>query len=239
MPGAHTVVLKKSERVPYVVTAGGDTVAVRMPDNETARELISRSFPLAAPSANRSKHVSPTSARHVYDDLEGRVPLILDGGECRVGIESTVLDLTSDTPVILRPGAVTAEMLALVLGIVPGSGKVIGIARSPGMKYEHYAPNAEAYAARDAASAAEFYDKCAAEGRRPVLLFDDVHAAELGARERISLGGDVEDFMRSVYAALRLAERDHDVIIVQTLEGGGRAASVMNRVMKAVGGKMI
>ena len=239
MPGALTVVLKKSERVPYVVTAGGDTVAVRMPDNETARELISRSFPLAAPSANRSKHVSPTSARHVYDDLEGRVPLILDGGECRVGIESTVLDLTSDTPVILRPGAVTAEMLAPVLGITPGSGKVIGIARSPGMKYEHYAPNAEAYAARDAASAAEFYDKCAAEGRRPVLLFDDAHAAELGARERISLGGDVEDFMRSVYAALRLAERDHDVIIVQTLEGGGRAASVMNRVMKAVGGKMI
>ena len=155
MPGALTVVLPKSARVPDIVTAGGDTVAVRMPDNAVARELIARSFPIAAPSANRSKHVSPTSAKHVYDDLNGRVPLILDGGECAVGIESTVLDLTSGSPVILRPGAVTAEMLAPYLGVTPGSGKVIGTAKSPGMKYEHYAPAAEAYAARSAASAAK------------------------------------------------------------------------------------
>ena len=105
MPGALTVVLPKSDLIPGIVTADGDTVAVRMPDHPVARELISRSFPLAAPSANRSKHVSPTTARHVYDDLCGRVPLILDGGECGVGIESTVLDLTSGSPVILRPGA--------------------------------------------------------------------------------------------------------------------------------------
>lgn len=102
MPGALTVVLPKSDKIPDVVTAGGNTVAVRIPDNVYARELIARSFPLAAPSANRSKHVSPTTARHVYDDLAGRVELILDDGECGVGIESTVLDLTSDTPVILR-----------------------------------------------------------------------------------------------------------------------------------------
>ena len=239
MPGALTVVLPKSDLIPGIVTAGGDTVAVRMPDHPVARELISRSFPLAAPSANRSKHVSPTTARHVYDDLCGRVPLILDGGECGVGIESTVLDLTSGSPVILRPGAVTAEMLAPFLGVIPGSGKVIGTAKSPGMKYEHYAPTAEAYAAVSARSAAEFYDRCAAEGRHPVLLFRDIYPDVLGARERISLGKSVEDFMHTVYSALRAAEKSYDVIVVETLEGEGRAASVMNRVMKAVGGKTV
>ena len=239
MPGALTVVLPKSDLIPGIVTAGGDTVAVRMPDHPVARELISRSFPLAAPSANRSKHVSPTTARHVYDDLCGRVPLILDGGECGVGIESTVLDLTSGSPVVLRPGAVTAEMLAPFLGVIPGSGKVIGTAKSPGMKYEHYAPTAEAYAAVSARSAAEFYDRCAAEGRHPVLLFRDIYPDVLGARERISLGKSVEDFMHTVYSALRAAEKSYDVIIVETLEGEGRAASVMNRVMKAVGGKTV
>ena len=239
MPGALTVVLPKSDLIPGIVTAGGDTVAVRMPDHPVARELISRSFPLAAPSANRSKHVSPTTARHVYDDLDGRVPLILDGGECGVGIESTVLDLTSGSPVILRPGAVTAEMLAPFLGVIPGSGKVIGTAKSPGMKYEHYAPTAEAYAAVSARSAAEFYDRCAAEGRHPVLLFRDIYPDVLGARERISLGESVEDFMHTVYSALRAAEKSYDVIVVETLEGEGCAASVMNRVMKAVGGKTV
>ena len=239
MPGALTVVLPKSDLIPDIVTAGGDTVAVRMPDHPVARELISRSFPLAAPSANRSKHVSPTTARHVYDDLCGRVPLILDGGECGVGIESTVLDLTSGSPVILRPGAVTAEMLAPFLGVTPGSGKVIGTAKSPGMKYEHYAPTAEAYAAVSARSAAEFYDRCAAEGRHPVLLFRDIYPDVLGERERISLGKSVEDFMHTVYSALRAAEKSHDVIVVETLEGEGRAESVMNRVMKAVGGKTV
>lgn len=239
MPGALTVVLPKSDLIPGIVTAGGDTVAVRMPDHPVARELISRSFPLAAPSANRSKHVSPTTARHVYDDLDGRVPLILDGGECGVGIESTVLDLTSGSPVILRPGAVTAEMLAPFLGVIPGSGKVIGTAKSPGMKYEHYAPTAEAYAAVSARAAAEFYDRCATEGRHPVLLFRDIYPDVLGDRECISLGKSVEDFMHTVYSALRAAEKSYDVIVVETLEGEGRAASVMNRVMKAVGGKTV
>lgn len=239
MPGPLTVVLPKSNAVPGVVTAGGDTVAVRMPSHPVARRLIAASMPLAAPSANRSKHISPTTARHVLDDLDGRVPLILDGGECGVGIESTVLDLTSGSPVVLRPGAVTAEMLAPFLGVIPGSGKVIGTAKSPGMKYEHYAPTAEAYAAVSARSAAEFYDRCAAEGRHPVLLFRDIYSDVLGDRECISLGKSVEDFMHTVYSALRAAEKSYDVIVVETLEGEGRAASVMNRVMKAVGGKTV
>ena len=135
MPGPLTIILKKSDKIPYVVTAGGDTVGIRMPKNEWARALIANSKPLAAPSANRSKHISPTTAQHVYEDLQGQVELILDDGPCGVGIESTVLDLTCETPTILRPGAITAEMLLDIVGQVSQNGKVIKIAKAPGMKY--------------------------------------------------------------------------------------------------------
>lgn len=237
MPGALTVVLPKSDKIPDVVTAGGNTVAVRIPDNVYARELIARSFPLAAPSANRSKHVSPTTARHVYDDLAGRVELILDDGECGVGIESTVLDLTSDTPAILRPGAVTAEMLAPYIGVTPGSGKVLKVAKSPGMKYEHYAPEAQAYAATDAEAAIRLYDSLKESGAHPVLLFTRCGSRGFGDRNVISLGDGVDEYMHNIYAAMRTAEKAYDAIVIEALEGEGRAASVMNRVMKAVGGK--
>ena len=143
MPGPLTVILNKSDKIPYIVTAGGETVGIRMPDNKWARELIASSKPLAAPSANRSKHISPTTAQHVYEDLQGRVELILDDGPCGVGIESTVLDLTCETPTILRPGAITADMLLDIVGQVSQNGKVIKIAKAPGMKYTHYAPVVE------------------------------------------------------------------------------------------------
>lgn len=239
MPGPLTVVLPKSDKIPDIVTAGGNTVAVRMPDNVYARRLIAMSRPLAAPSANRSKHVSPTSARHVYDDLAGRVPLILDGGACRVGIESTVLDLTAEEPVILRPGAVTAEMLYGILGRVGVQGSVIRVAKSPGMKYEHYAPTVATVTADSAASAVKRYDEAVREGLRPVLVFRDIYREVTGARSLISLGVTAEDYMRNIYAALRSAEKQYDLIIAETMKGGGIEASVMNRVLKAAGGRTV
>lgn len=239
MPGALTVVLPKSDKIPDVVTAGGSTVAVRMPDNVFARELIARSRPLAAPSANRSKHVSPTTAQHVYDDLCGRVPLILDGGPCGVGIESTVLDLTCDCPTILRPGAVTPAMLAEVLGEVLENGKVIKIAKSPGMKYEHYAPVVTTVAAVSVQSAVECYDNAKKEGKHPVLVFRDIYRDVTDDRDIVSLGVTVDDYMRNIYAALRRAEKDFDFIIVEMMDGDGIAKSVMNRVIKAAGGKTV
>lgn len=239
MPGALTVVLPKSDKIPDVVTAGGNTVAVRMPDNVVARELIARSSPLAAPSANRSKHVSPTTAQHVYDDLCGRVPLILDGGPCGVGIESTVLDLTCDCPTILRPGAVTPAMLAEVLGEVLENGKVIKIAKSPGMKYEHYAPVVTTVAAQSVQSAVECYDNAKKEGKHPVLVFRDIYRDVTDDRNIVSLGVTVDDYMRNIYAALRRAEKDFDFIIVEMMDGDGIAKSVMNRVIKAAGGKTV
>lgn len=239
MPGPLTVILKKGPRVPYIVTAGGETVGVRMPDNPIARTLIARSHPLAAPSANRSKHVSPTTAVHVYDDLIGAVPLILDGGQCRVGIESTVLDLTSDIPTVLRPGAITADMLADVLGAVSSSGRVIGIAKAPGMKYAHYAPDVYTVEATSIDRAAIEYDRALAEGRNPVLVYRDIYRDSMGDRRMISLGVTAEDYARNIYSALREAERSYDHIIVEHLGGGGIEESVMNRVDKAAGGKRI
>ena len=241
MPGPLTVVLPKSDAVPGVVTAGGDTVAVRMPSHPVARRLIAASMPLAAPSANRSKHISPTTARHVLDDLDGRVPLILDGGECGVGIESTVLDLTSAVPTVLRPGAVTEEMIAELLGKV-GSlspGAVIGRAKSPGMKYTHYAPSVPAVVAMSEEAALARYDEIAAAGGRPVLLMTEPHRAAAGGRAFISLGEDAVDYMRLFYAAMREAESARDYIIIEGLTGGGEARSVMNRVLKSAGGNVI
>ncbi len=233
MPGPISVILKKSDKIPYIVTAGGETVAIRMPMNPYTRELISKSAPLAAPSANKSKHVSPTTAEHVYDDLNGEVELILDDGPCSVGIESTVFDLTTDTPTILRPGAITAEMLSEIVGDVSENGKVIKIAKSPGMKYTHYAPKVETVVAENVDHAVAEYDKSVGEGKNPVLVFRDVYRDKTGDRNIIDLGITADDYARNIYSALRKAENIYDKIIVEELHGNGMEFSVMNRVLKA------
>lgn len=239
MPGPLTVILKKSDKIPYVVTAGGDTVGVRMPDNAYTRQLIAKSFPLAAPSANRSKHISPTTAQHVYEDLNGEVDLILDDGACQVGIESTVLDLTVDVPTILRPGAVTADMLLDVVGQVSQNGKIIKVAKAPGMKYTHYAPKVDTVTAVNIDHAVNEYDKQASLGKNPVIVARDIYRDTVKDRNLISLGVTVEDYTRNIYSALHTAEKDYDYIIVEELHGSGLEASVMNRVTKAAGGKEV
>lgn len=239
MPGPLTVILKKSDKIPFAVTAGGDTVGVRMPDNVYARQLIAESFPLAAPSANRSKHISPTTAQHVFEDLDGEVELILDDGPCRVGIESTVLDMTSDVPTILRPGAVTADMLLDVVGEVCHNGKVIKIAKAPGMKYTHYAPIVETVTAVDVDHAVREYDRQLSLGKKPCIVARDIYRDKTQERELISLGVTVEDYTRNIYSALHVAEKTYDFIIVEQLHGDGLEASVMNRVSKAAGGKEV
>ena len=239
MPGPLTVILKKSDKIPCVVTAGGDTVGVRMPDNAYTRQLIAKSFPLAAPSANRSKHISPTTAQHVYEDLNGEVDLILDDGACQVGIESTVLDLTVDVPTILRPGAVTADMLLDVVGQVSQNGKIIKVAKAPGMKYTHYAPKVDTVTAVNIDHAVNEYDKQASLGKNPVIVARDIYRDTVKDRNLISLGVTVEDYTRNIYSALHTAEKDYDYIIVEELHGSGLEASVMNRVTKAAGGKEV
>ncbi|MDE5601977.1 MAG: threonylcarbamoyl-AMP synthase [Clostridia bacterium] len=239
MPGPLTVILKKGDKIPYAVTAGGETVGVRMPNNAYARELIAKSYPLAAPSANRSKHISPTTAQHVYEDLNGEISLILDGGACSVGIESTVLDLTSDVPTILRRGGVTAEPRLYLVGKVSVNGKIIKVAKAPGMKYTHYAPIKETVSAKSIDSAVSEYDRVRAEGKSPVIVARDIYRDKVQDRAQISLGVTAEDYTRNIYGALHEAEKSYDYIIIEELHGGGLETSVMNRVTKAAGGKSV
>ena len=145
-PGPITLILPKSDIVPSSVTGGLDTVAVRMPDNDIARELIRLSnTPIAAPSANISGRPSPTTAQAVYNDLHDRIDMILDGGACHFGVESTIVDCTEDVPIVLRPGAITKEMLEELFPVVKIDKAIIGenvVPKAPGMKYKHYAPKA-------------------------------------------------------------------------------------------------
>lgn len=149
-PAPLTIILPKSEKVGKTVSGGLDTVAVRMPENEIARKVIKASgCPIAAPSANTSGLPSPTRAKYVIEDMKGKIDAIIDGGDCKFGVESTVITLATDTPTILRPGAVTKEMLEKVIGKVEVAKAVIEgmkndeVAASPGMKYKHYAPKAK------------------------------------------------------------------------------------------------
>lgn len=140
-PGPLTLVLPKSEAVPATVTAGGPTVAVRCPAHPVARALLREAgVPVAAPSANRSGQLSPTTAAHVVASLGDRVDFVLDGGPCPVGIESTVLDVTGERPRILRPGPITRPMIEAVVGPVDEGPQGVGPARSPGLLTKHYAP---------------------------------------------------------------------------------------------------
>ena len=148
-PGPLTMIVRKNDKVPYETTGGMDTVAVRMPNHPVALELIRRSGGyIAAPSANTSGKPSPTLAEHVAFDMDGRIPMILDGGPVGIGIESTIVDLTEDIPMILRPGYITPKMLEKVIGEVkidPGiiASDSLQKPKAPGMKYKHYAPKAD------------------------------------------------------------------------------------------------
>lgn len=240
MPGPITVIMKKGERVPLGVTAGLDTVGIRMPEHPVARDFIREcGVPIAAPSANTSTKISPTSAQHVFEDMNGKIPLIIDGGECSVGIESTIIDMSADVPTILRPGAITEEMLAKVLGAVKTfRGKVV-VAKAPGMKYRHYAPVCDTLVALSAQSAAQEYDRVKAEGKNPILIVRTQTAEATGNRTHIDVGSTDAEVCRNIYAALHRGEKIADYIICEHFGDSGVCGSVMNRVMKAAGGKTV
>lgn len=203
-PGPLTLVLPKDACVPDAVTAGGGTVALRMPAHPVPLALI-RTFgrPLAAPSANRSEHVSPTTAAHVADDLAGAVDLILDGGPCERGLESTVLDLSGPEPRILRPGPLPPALLARVLGRTPlvGADSVPRVAPSPGLSPRHYAPRIPVVLAADAEA-----ELARATGPQGWLRLGDPPAALPEGVACRALSGQPDVAARGLYAALRELE---------------------------------
>ncbi len=245
-PGPLTIILKKSGRVPSVTTAGMDSVAVRMPAHPGALGLIEAcGFPLAAPSANLSGLPSPTTAEHCRRDLDGKVPLVLDGGECRYGIESTVLSLTG-TPTLLRPGAVTAGQIAEVLGEEPKLFHALTepLAKgerplSPGMKYRHYAPRARVVLVegpregflRLLESAPQgtwgmVFEGDQARTDRPTLVYGRAHDADSQAH--------------GVFAALRrLDDEGAKLVYVRCPDHYDAALGVYNRLLRAAGFEVI
>ncbi len=248
-PGPLTMIVKKSGAVPYETTGGLDTVAVRMPGHPMALELIRKSGCLiAAPSANASGRPSPTLASHVADDLRGRIPLILDGGEVGIGIESTIIDLTEEEPMILRPGYVTESMIRSVIGRVrtdPGILDKDPAARpkAPGMKYRHYAPRADLIiveGARDAVvkKVNELTEEMRKEGRRVGVIGTDETAPLYVGDMVLSIGAreDEEAIAKHLYRILReFDEGDTDIIYSESFAAPGIGQAIMNRLFKAAG----
>lgn len=241
MPGPITLLFPKSRIVPDSVTAGLKTVGIRMPKSEVARKFIAKcGVPIAAPSANASTRVSPTTAKHVFEDMNGKIPLIIDGGDSEVGIESTVLDLTGQIPTILRPGAITPEMLAEVVGSVKThKGEVINSAPAPGMKYKHYSPTVPMVVAKNMNSLIVEYDKQLAKGLNPLCLIRGQAMDIVGDRNFVNLGNTDEAVCRNIYKVMRDSEKVCDYLICIDLGDNGLCKSVMNRVLKASGGKIV
>lgn len=244
-PGPLTLVLPKGEEVPYVTTGGLDTVAVRMPAHPIALALIRASTPIAAPSANISGRPSPTLAEHVVEDFYGRIEVIIDGGETRVGVESTVIDLSSERPILLRPGGLPLEEIEKIIGSVeihPAvKGKPVNLARAPGMKYRHYSPNAQVLVVEGKREnvrekIAELVGKYRSRGYRVGVMATE----EVEADEFFHLGKTPEDVARNLFKALReLDRRGVDVIIAEGIEEKGLGLAVMNRLRKAAGYRVI
>ena len=244
-PGPLTMIFHKSDLVPYATTGGLETVAVRMPSNETARRLIAAADrPIAAPSANLSGRPSPTTAEDVLEDMDGRIDAVIMGEQCDVGIESTVLDLTGSVPTILRPGVITAEVLSDVLECEVVYYKALfekpsetadpedGVAvtefrpKSPGMKYRHYSPKARVILIE--ATDEDFNKKARVAG---------IAAMRRGLKPAvIDYGDDERKAAHNLFADLReLDRRGYDIIYIRTLEESGLGFSVMNRMLKSAG----
>ncbi len=258
-PGPLTLILPRSSAVPKLVTAGRDTVALRVPAHPVARALLrAAETPIAAPSANRFGHTSPTTAAHVLADLDRRIDMVLDGGPTPIGLESTVLDLTAPIPTVLRPGGVGVAELRALLGAVEVRSAMLtedrqeGL-RAPGMLERHYAPDAELWLCIGPAAAA--LDWMAAQiaqqrqsGRKVGILVCDEDIARLAAlvgppqvdSEPLGSEQDLEQIAHRLYAALRaLDARQPALILARDFGEHGLALAIRDRLMRAASGRVV
>ena len=251
-PGPLTMVMKKSEVVPYGTTGGLGTVAVRMPSHPIALEMIRHGGGyIAAPSANTSGRPSPTLAGHVADDMDGIIPMILDGGAVGIGIESTIVDLTEEVPTILRPGFITKEMLEEVVGEVQIDKGLSADAKTPpkapGMKYRHYAPKAELIIVEGAqAAVVSKINELTADNEKKGIVTGVIGTEETVSNYKAkivkSMGtrNDELSISSHLYSILReFDESDAQVSYSESFEEGAMGSAIMNRLLKAAGHKMI
>lgn len=240
LPGPLTMVYKSKGVVSGAVSCGMNTLAIRIPSHEGAQKFLKFvNLPIAAPSANLSKHVSPVTAKHVFDDLNGKIPLILDGGKCSGGIESTVLDCTGNVPCVLRSGLISREMIAQVVGecdeYVFKDGEKV---RSPGMKYKHYSPKCETalFTFDEMQKAVDLYNIKISEGVKTFLMCDDEVAKQVNLKNVLNLGKNENEIAANLYDKLREGETVAELIIaVAPKKQDGVMVGVMNRLKKACG----
>ena len=254
-PGPLTMILKRKPVVPDATTAGLDTVAIRCPNHPVTLAIIREAgVPIAAPSANTSGRPSPTRAEHVMEDMDGKIDMILDGGEVGIGIESTIVDLTGDVPMILRPGYITKEMLSQAIGAVDTDPAILDEnkdenfrPKAPGMKYKHYAPKGDL-------TLVEGPERKVVEKIRKLTadrLADGCRVGIIATQETqkdydqglvISIGSrhDEGEIIHNLYHILREMDRlQVDVIYSESFSEGARGQAIMNRLLKAAGHQVI
>lgn len=252
-PGPLTMIFRKSALVPKETTGGLDTVAVRMPVHRVARELIRAAGGyVAAPSANRSGRPSPTVAKYVTEDMDGRIEMIIDGGDVEIGLESTIIDLTTEQPTILRPGYITRQMLEQVLASVEEDSTMMrddsGQApKAPGMKYRHYAPQGDLTVVDGAEDTVVEYINGQIELNRQenkktgviatdtsVMLYHADVCKSAGSRE------DEDTVARELYRILREFDDENvEAIYAESFDTSGIGQAIMNRLLKAAGHKIV
>lgn len=240
-PGALTLVMRSRKTVPSVVRAGLSTVAIRMPSHPVALALIHESdVPIAAPSANISGRPSPTQAKHVIADLKGRIDCIIDSGKTQIGLESTVLDVSRKIPMLLRPGKISVEDIEKTIGKIrvhkSVSGNLLGkkeVAKAPGMKYRHYAPNAKVIVVEGKISKGIAQKiKALAKGKKTALLGND-RAGSFGF-DFVAFGKNKTEMASSLFCVFReLDGKGYEIIVVQGTDERGLGLAIMNRVRKA------
>lgn len=241
MPGPISLVLEKNELISNLVAAGGKTVAIRIPESKLARRLINFSKrPICAPSANTSKRPSPTIAAHVFEDLNGKIPLIIDGGQTKVGIESTVVKVQGEKVYILRPGKISKENLEKKLNVEvfeKAGGEVV---ESPGVKYAHYMPKCRMVLAgeNDFEKVKNFYKSALSTGKKVVIFCKNSDLEKFNGLNCVGLGEDSNQASHNLFKALRDYE-NNDLIIALKITNGTMAAGLYNRMSKAARGEEI
>lgn len=243
MPGPISIIFEKADCISDVVTAGGNTVAIRLPENKVAQDFINAcDLPICAPSANTSKRPSPTNAKHVYDDMNEKIPVIIDGGETEVGIESTVVKVENNTIYILRAGRINKEMLVSATGL-----KVVDkldntkIPQSPGTKYTHYKPKCNMVLVKNdiVRNSIALYEEAKQNGKRAIIFTSSENENKYGSREVKVLGKDSNEASHNLFNYLREVENNYDLIIAQYFSNGDIIDGLFNRMIKASSGKII
>ncbi|MBQ6408124.1 MAG: threonylcarbamoyl-AMP synthase [Butyrivibrio sp.] len=252
-PGPLTMIMNKNDKVPYETTGGLDTVAIRMPNNEIALKLIEQSGGyIAAPSANTSGRPSPTLARYCIEDLTGKIEMIIDGGQVGIGLESTIVDLTSEVPMILRPGYITADMLKDVLGEISIDRTIIDSSstqrpKAPGMKYRHYAPKGQLTIVQGSQDKVVEYintmtKKAVLNGKRVGVIGTDSTRNLYDAEVVKSVGSrdDEKTIAHELFKVLREFDDENiDVMFSESFDENGIGQAIMNRLLKAAGHNVV